>query len=60
MRLAEDIYRVTQIKFKEGVGSSVEVSQAESELYSSQTNYTSAVYDLIVAKTELNSALGNL
>ena len=60
MLLAQRIYDVTQIKYREGAGSSLEVSQAESELYQSQTNYINALYDLIVAKTDLDIALGNL
>lgn len=58
--LAQEIYDITQIKFKEGVGSSVEVTQAESELYRSQSNYTSALFDLVNASVKLKSALGNL
>ncbi|MEL6924719.1 MAG: TolC family protein [Bacteroidota bacterium] len=56
--LAEQIYETTQIKYKEGVGSSLEISNAEQSLYQSQQNYTQALYDLLVAKTELNKALG--
>lgn len=58
--LAQEIYDVTQIKFKEGVGSSVEVSQAESELYRSQSNNSAALFDLINANIKLKSALGQL
>lgn len=56
--LADDIYRTTKIKFKEGVGSSLEISQAEQNLYSAQANYINALYDLVVAKTDLDIALG--
>ncbi len=60
MDLAQSIYDVTQIKYREGVGSSVELTQAESELYSAQTNYINALYELIVAKTDLDIALGKM
>ena len=56
--LANRIYSTTQIKFKEGVGSSLELSQAEQNLYSAQANYINALYDLVVAKTDLDIALG--
>ena len=56
--LAERIYNTTQIKYREGVGSSLEITQAEQSLYESQQNYTQALYDLLVAKTALNKALG--
>ena len=60
MDLAQSIYDVTQIKYREGVGSSVELTQAESELYTAQTNYINALYELIVAKTDLDIALGKM
>lgn len=58
--LAQEIYDVTQIKFREGVGSSVEVIQAESELYNSQTNYHNALYSLITTSIQLKAAQGQL
>jgi outer membrane protein TolC len=60
VQLAERIYNTTQIKYKEGVGSSVEVTQAEQSLYETQQNYTQARYDLLVAKMALEKALGEL
>jgi len=58
LELAERIYNTTQIKYKEGVGSSLEMRQAEQELYTTQANYMNALYDLIVAKTALDKSLG--
>jgi len=60
LELAEEIYETTQIKFREGVGSSVEVSQAEADLYAAQSDYINALYDLLVARTDLEVALGTL
>ncbi len=60
LAISEDIYNKTRIKFVEGVGSSVEVTQAESALYEAQANQISALYDLLIAKTELDIALGQL
>ena len=60
MDIVENIYDKTQIKFKEGVGSSVEVTQAEQQLYSAQANYISALYNLLISKTDLDIALGTL
>ncbi len=56
--LANEIYKTTQIKFKEGVGSSLELSQAEQNLYGAQANYINALYELVVAKTDLDLAIG--
>jgi len=60
LELTEEIYNKTNIKFREGVGSSVEVSQAETSLYEAQSNYIRAMYDVILAKTDLDVALGKI
>ncbi|MCB0633816.1 MAG: TolC family protein, partial [Lewinella sp.] len=57
LELAERIYETTQIKYREGVGSSLEVSQAEQSLYTTQSNYMQAWYDLVVARAALQKAL---
>ena len=56
--LAQRIYDTTQIKYREGVGSSIEVVQAEQQLYEAQANYLNALYDTLVAKEDLYIALG--
>ncbi|MEM9836058.1 MAG: TolC family protein, partial [Bacteroidota bacterium] len=56
--LAERIYETTQIKYREGVGSSLEVVQAEQELYTAQSNYLTALYETILSKESLKQALG--
>jgi outer membrane protein len=58
MELAEEIYNKVNIKFSNGVGSSLELSQAETDLKTAQTNYLNAIYDLLVAKTDLEQSLG--
>ncbi len=58
--LAERIYNTTQVKYREGVGSSLEVTQAEQSLYDSQSNYTQAMYDVLDAKMQLDQALGKM
>lgn len=60
VKLAESIYNTTSIKFKEGIGSSFEMITAESDLTQAKTNYLNAMYDLSVAKINLDKALGNL
>ena len=55
--LSQKIYDKARIKFREGVGSSIEVTQAESDLYQAQGNYINALYDLLSAKTDYNLAL---
>ncbi len=58
LELAQKIYDTTKIKYKEGVGSSLELTQAEQGLYDAQRNHTQALYDLLVAKANLDKALG--
>jgi outer membrane protein TolC len=60
MQLAEEVYNITQIKYKEGVGSSIEVITAESALKEAQTNYFTALYDATTARINLLKALGEL
>ncbi|MCG8332614.1 MAG: TolC family protein [Chitinophagales bacterium] len=59
LSLAERIYNTSQIKYREGIGSSLEVTQAEQSLYETQSNYMQALYDLLLAKERLQMALGN-
>jgi outer membrane protein TolC len=58
LALAQRIYDTTQVKYREGVGSSVEIVQAEQALYESQANYLNALYETLVAKEDLFFALG--
>ncbi len=58
--MTESIYNRTKIKFTEGVGSSIEVTQAENTLYQAQAEVISSLYDLLTAKVDLDIALGNL
>jgi outer membrane protein len=60
LTITQSIYDRTQIKFKEGVGSSVEVTQAENTLYQAQAEVISAMYDLLTAKVDLDITLGKL
>ena len=56
--LAERIYKTTQIKYKSGVGSSFEMSSAESQLYTAQQNLVQSQYDLMVAYRAILKAVG--
>jgi outer membrane protein TolC len=60
LEMNESIYERVNIKFTEGVGSSVEVSQAEASLYEAQGAYIQALFDLVIAKADLDIALGNI
>lgn len=58
--LALEVFRMAKIKFEEGVGSNLEVVEADSALKEAESNYFSALYDALVAKVDLEKALGIL
>jgi outer membrane protein len=60
LSLATEVTRVTKVKYQSGVGSNLEVTNAENELRTAQANYYDAVYLAIVAKIDYLKALGLL
>lgn len=58
--LADKVARVTKIKYEQGVGSNIEVIDAESSLRESQVNYYNALYDAIVSRIDLDKAFGKI
>lgn len=60
MELASKVARITKIKYEQGVGSNLEVIDAEDSLRQAQTNYYNALYDVMVAKIDLDKAYGKL
>ena len=60
MDLATTIYDQTRKKFESGVGSTLEISNAQADLRIAQTNYISAMYDAIIAKIDYIKAIGKL
>jgi len=60
MELAQEVLRVTKIKYEQGVGSSIEVTTAETSLKESQNNYINALYDLLINKVNVDKALGKI
>ena len=58
--LAEEVYRVTQLEFREGVGTSTDVVNAETALRQAQTTYITTLLDLYTARLDLERAKGNL
>ncbi len=60
MELAQEVLRVTKIKYEQGVGSSIEVTTAETSLKEAQNNYINALYDLLINKVNMDKALGKI
>ena len=58
--LSEKIYNTTLIKYREGVGSSIEVNQAEFEMLTAQRNYIDSLFNYLLTRTDLERALGKI
>lgn len=56
--LARRVFEVAEIKYKEGVGSSLEVKDAESQLKEAEGNYLNGMYQYLMAKLEMQKARG--
>lgn len=56
--LSQEVYRISTTKYEEGVGSNLEVIDAEGTLLESQINYLAALYDYTLAKVELRRLMG--
>ncbi len=59
-RLAEDIYNTAQLKYKNGVGSSLELTVAQTDLENARANMLATSFELFVAELELKKALGQI
>lgn len=60
LELAERVYNTTKKKYEQGVGSSFEILQADTELQRAQGNYYEALYNAVVAKISYLKAIGQL
>ncbi|HUR12432.1 MAG TPA: TolC family protein [Flavitalea sp.] len=60
MVLAEEVYEQTKKKYEQGLGSNIEITNAQTELRIAQTNYYSALYDAIIARIDYRKAAGIL
>ncbi|SDK22038.1 Outer membrane protein TolC [Catalinimonas alkaloidigena] len=58
--LAKQVYEVTQLEFREGVGTSTDVVEAETSLREAQNTYITTLLDLYVARLDLERAKGNI
>jgi outer membrane protein TolC len=60
MKLAEEVYTHAKIKYEEGVGSNLEVIEADNAYKQAQTNYFTALYNALLAKIDYERAQGIL
>jgi outer membrane protein TolC len=59
LELSKKIYHKTLLKYKEGLVSSSELSQAGADYSKAQANNAQSIYNLLIAKTNYNRSVGN-
>jgi outer membrane protein len=60
LKLAEKVFNQTRLKYEQGIGSTTEIYNAQTDFKVSENNYYGALYDAIIAKVDLLKALGKL
>ena len=60
MELATNVYNQAKKKYEIGTGSTLDITNAQTELRIAESNYTSALYDAIIAKVDYLEATGKL
>lgn len=60
MQLAENVFNTVRKKYEQGLGSSFEVLQTDTDLQLAQSNFFRALYEATVAKINYLRALGKL
>lgn len=58
LKLADDIYRNINLKYTNGLSSSLDLITAERDLKEAQKNYLDAIFEFLMAKADLKKALG--
>ncbi len=58
--LAREVLRVSKIKYQQGVGSSIEVTQAQTALENADNSFVQSLYDALVSRVDLDRAYGNI
>ena len=55
---AQEDYKIAQVRYSAGVGTNLEVMNAEEKLTAAQTNYVTALYKYNTSKASLDKAMG--
>ncbi|MBI3788045.1 MAG: TolC family protein, partial [Ignavibacteriales bacterium] len=58
VKQAEENYRITNGKFKQGIALNTDLLDAEVALLQSKTNYTQALVDFEIAEAALERSIG--
>ncbi|MCB0497744.1 MAG: TolC family protein [Cyclobacteriaceae bacterium] len=60
MEISEEVYNVTKEKYEQGVGSNLEVINADADFKEAQTNFFVALYSAVLAKIDYKKSIGKL
>ncbi len=60
IKLAEEVYKQTKTKYEIGTGSTLDITNAQTDLTIAQTNYINALYNALFAKVDYMDATGTL
>lgn len=60
VKISEEVYNVTKTKYQQGVGSNIEVINADADYKQAQTNFFTALYSALLSKVDYDKALGIL
>ncbi|NLR93172.1 MULTISPECIES: TolC family protein [Flammeovirga] len=60
MNVADKVYTNTQVKFKNGVGSSLEITTSSQDYQTAANSFYTSLYDVLVAKLAFEKANGRL
>lgn len=60
IKLANDVFDKSKRKYKEGIGTSIELLQADTEYQRANSGYFQALYDAAIAKTSYLKSIGKL
>ena len=60
IELSKRIYQKTLIKHKEGMASSLDLTQAHNQYLNSNSNYTNSILELLTSKLNYDKILNNL
>ena len=60
LELAQNVYLATEKKYKEGVGSNLEVIDSNNSLKIAQNQYYNSLYESIIASIDIKKTLGTL
>ena len=59
-QLAQEVLRVTKIKYQQGVGSNLEVTQAQADVETADNQFIQALYNALISKVDQDKAYGRI